>query len=100
MAIAQPQQKPRSGTPYTVLGLVLAVLGFGAVVVFANLGGSHGGAPTAGGPTVDVVVANEDIGIRTPITTGQLKVQKFAQSDAPAGLFYTKTDDVKNLVAA
>jgi Flp pilus assembly protein CpaB len=101
MAIAQPQQRQqRSGTPYTILGLVLAALGFGAVVLFSNLGGSHGGTPAAAGPQIDVVVASQDIGIRTPITTGQVKVQKFAESDAPLGLYYSKVDDVKNLVAA
>lgn len=100
MAMAPPQQRQRSGTPYTILGLVLAVVGFGAVVMFANLGGGHGGSPTAGGPEVDVVVASQDIGIRTPVTSGQVKVQKFAQADAPNGLFYSRVDDLKNLVAA
>src|SRR5579859_7990714 len=87
MAIAQPQQKSgRSGMPYTILGGVLAVIGFGAVLLFANLGGSHGTTSSGGGAQVDVLVATQDIGIRTPITSSVLTVRKFAASDAPTGL--------------
>lgn len=100
MAIAQQQQRQqRSGAPYTVLGLILAVLGFGAVLLFANVGGGHSGGPASNGPQVDVVVAAQDIGIRTVLTAADLKLQKFAQADVPPGSF-TKVDDAKNLVAA
>lgn len=101
MAIVQPQSQPRqrSGAPYTILGLVLAVVGFGAVLLFANLGGGHSGGPAASGPQVDVVVAAKDVAIRTPLTAADLKVQKFAQADVPPGSF-TKVDEAKNQVAA
>ncbi len=101
MAIAQPQpqQRQRSGAPYTILGLVLAVVGFGAVLLFANLGGSHGSGPATSGAQVDVVVAAKDIGIRTQVTAADVKLQKFAQADVPPGAF-TKVDEAKNLVAA
>lgn len=99
MAVApNTAARPRSGTPYTILGLVLAVLGFGAVLLFSSMG-AHPTAAIGGGPQVDVVVASEDIGIRTPITASQLKVVKFAQADAPPGA-YRLVDDVKNSVAA
>jgi Flp pilus assembly protein CpaB len=101
MAIAQPQQKSgRSGMPYTILGGVLAVIGFGAVLVFMNLGGGHSNSAGATGPQVDVLVASQDIGIRTPVTASLVTVQKFAAADAPAGLYYAKVGDAKNLVAA
>jgi len=101
MAIAQPQQKSgRSGMPYTILGGVLAVIGFGAVLLFVNLGGGHSNASGSSGAQVDVLVAAQDIGIRTPITSSVLTVRKFAASDAPTGLYYTKVEDAKNLVAA
>ncbi len=99
MAVApNTAARPRSGAPYTILGLVLAVLGFGAVLLFSSMG-AHPTASIGGGPQVDVVVASEDIGIRTPITASQLKVVKFAQADAPPGA-YRLVDDVKNSVAA
>ncbi len=89
--------KPKSGRPYTLLGLVLAVLGFGMVLLFANLTGGKGpsGAATA---QASVVVAARDIPIRTPLSADDIKVVKFAQSDVPPGAL-TKPDDIKGMVA-
>lgn len=101
MAVAPPSApKPRSGLPYTIIGLILAVIGFGAVILFANLsGGKAAPAAGAGGPEVDVVVASTDVSIRTPILPGSLTVQKMAAADKPPGAF-AKVDELKNMVAA
>lgn len=100
MAVAPPSTtKPRSGTPYTIIGLILAALGFGAVILFANLSGGKAAAASPSGQEVDVVVAAADISIRTPIVPGSLAIQKMSAADKPPGAF-TKVDEVKNMVAA
>ncbi len=90
--------KARSGTPFTILGLVLAVLGFGTVMLFSSLTGGKSTAPS-GGAQGSVVVAARDIPIRTPITAADLRVVRFAASDVPPAAF-AKTDEIKEMVAA
>ncbi len=94
---AAQASKPKSGRPYTLLGLVLAVLGFGMVLLFTNLTGGKG--PSAG-PTAQtaVVVAARDIAIRTPLGPDDIKVVKFTTTDVPPQAL-TKADDIKGLVA-
>ena len=100
MAVApNAATRPRSGTPYTILGLILAALGFGAVLLFSSMGGSHAATPATTAATAEVVVAAEDIGMRTSITPSQLKIQKYVPADVPPGSF-TRFQDVQNMVAA
>jgi len=95
---AAPTAKPKSGRPYTLLGLVLAVLGFGMVILFTTLTGgkSPSGAPAAA--QSPVLVAARDISIRTPLAADDIKVVKFAPADVPPGAL-TKPDDIKGMVA-
>jgi Flp pilus assembly protein CpaB len=88
--------KARSGRPYTLLGVVLAVLGFGVVLLFGVLtgGGSHTAAPAS---QVDVILAARDISARAPIGSGDVIVGKYASTDLPPGAF-TRVTDVKGLV--
>jgi Flp pilus assembly protein CpaB len=91
--------RTRPGFNYTILGAVLALLGFGAVVLFGVLasGGSKEGP--AAGPLQPVVVAARDIPIRTPISDKDLTVAKYAAADVPPGAF-AKVADARGLVAA
>jgi Flp pilus assembly protein CpaB len=87
--------KARSGRPYTVLGVVLAALGFGVVLLFGFLtGGSHSAAPSS---QVDVILAARDISARAPLTPTDVVVGKYSSSDVPPGAF-TREADVKGLV--
>jgi Flp pilus assembly protein CpaB len=87
--------KARSGRPYTILGVVLALVGFGVVVLFGVLtGGSHSNAPAG---QADVVVAARDVPARAPLALGDVVVGKYATSDVPPSSF-TNPADVKGLV--
>jgi Flp pilus assembly protein CpaB len=98
-ATATAQAKPRSGMPFTILGVVFAVLGFGAVLVFSTL---QGGSTRIVSGTLDqraVVVASRDIEIRTTLSAADLRVVKISAQDVPAGA-YDKIEQVKDQVAA
>ena len=80
--------------PVIVAGAVVAVLGFVAALYF----GSQGAVSVGSGPTVQVVVAARDLGARSAIATGDLKLAGFAKSDQPPGSF-SKTSDLAGKVA-
>jgi len=85
---------------FTILGIVLAVLGFGLVLLVGTL--ASGKTPVGavgGGATTAVVVAATDVAIRTPLQATDLKVARFSSGDVPPGGF-ARVDDLKNLVAA
>jgi Flp pilus assembly protein CpaB len=96
MAI-QSTSTRRSSVPFTILGVVLAVLGFGLVLLVGSLTGGH--SPSSAGAQQDVVVAAADLPIRTPIEAKDVKVVKYSSGDVPPGAF-AKVADVQNLVAA
>lgn len=93
-----PAQKPRSGRTYTLLGAVLAILGFGMVILFTTLTGGKGGGGGAAAATAPVVVAARDISLRTPLTADDVKLVKYVPADVPPGAL-TKLDDTKGMVA-
>jgi Flp pilus assembly protein CpaB len=84
--------------PFTILGVVLAVIGFGAVVLFASLSGGAR-VVTSTGVTRDVVVASHDIEIRTALAPTDLTVAKMPADSVPVGSV-DKVDQVKGLVSA
>jgi Flp pilus assembly protein CpaB len=92
-----PAAKPRSGRAYMLLGLVLAVLGFGMVILFTSLSGGKAPA-TASAVSANVVVASRDISSRTPITASDVSVVHYVLGDVPPGA-YKQVSDVKGLVA-
>ncbi len=94
---AQPPVKSRSGRPFTLLGIVLAVLGFGMVILFTTLTGGKGPAASTAAQA-PVVVAARDISLRTPLAADDVKVVKMAAADVPPGAL-TKLDDAKGMVA-
>ncbi len=84
---------------FTILGVVLAVLGFGLVLLVGTVANGKSVGSAGGGAQMDVVVAANDLAIRTPLQATDVKVARFSSSDAPPGGF-ARVDDVKNLVAA
>jgi Flp pilus assembly protein CpaB len=88
VAVAQAPARPRGGGGrlFIIVGVVLALLGFGLAVILPTLTGNGGGGTTAGGPTDLVVYAAKDISLRTQITNAdQVKVVKIPDTYKPAG---------------
>jgi Flp pilus assembly protein CpaB len=87
VAVAQAPARPRSGGGriFIIIGLVLALVAFGLVVLFSSIGNPVGrGGATC--PCSLVVYASKDIALRTQITTlDQVKVKSIPDSYKPAG---------------
>lgn len=82
-----------SRRPFTLLGILLAVLvivAFVLVAINASAGQSTG--------QQSVVVATQDLSPRIPIEAGALMVKSVAVSGYPAALFFHKIDDVTGMV--
>ena len=91
-AIARPKTRPAG--PLTIAGAVLALLGFGAVLLLSSA--SHGSS----GPAVateDEVVAARDITARATITASDVVVKRVA-SDSVVPNAYQRKDQVSGLV--
>ncbi|HEY8681066.1 MAG TPA: RcpC/CpaB family pilus assembly protein [Candidatus Dormibacteraeota bacterium] len=87
MAVAQAPARPRSGGGriFIIIGLVLALVAFGLVVLFSSIGNRVGGGG-ASCPCSLVVYASKDIALRTQITTlDQVKVKSIPDAYKPAG---------------
>ena len=97
MATQAPSAK-RGGLSFTLLGAVLAILGFGVVFV---IGASGGGSKTGAAPaaTAPVLIAAHDIQARETLLETSVTVAKFVPADVPPGALI-KPADAKNLVAA
>lgn len=91
-AIARP--KSRSIGPLTIAGALLAVIGFGAVLMLNAT--SHPAGPAAG-PTEDVVVAARNINARATIVPDDLVLKKISSESVLPGSFQ-RLDQVKGLV--
>jgi Flp pilus assembly protein CpaB len=88
VAVAQAPARPRGGGGgrlFIIIGVVLALAGFGLAILLPSLtGGAKSGG--TGGPTDLVVYAGKDISLRTQITTAdQLSVKSVPDSYKPAG---------------
>jgi pilus assembly protein CpaB len=87
VAVAQAPARPRAGGGriFIIIGLVLALVGFGLALFLGSLGGNKTGAG-AGCPCDLVVYAAKDIGLRTQITTlDQVKIRSIPDAYKPAG---------------
>jgi Flp pilus assembly protein CpaB len=78
--------------PFTILGIVLALLVITAFVLVA-LNASTGSV----GPTANVVVATKDLPPRIPIDAGSLVIKNVPTSGLP-NLWFAKIDDVKGMI--
>ena len=88
----------RSATPFTILGVVLAIGGFAAALLLSGVF-TGGGRGAATGPGVPVLVAVHEIGLRTALSPSDVTIRQMAQGDVPPGAFKSAAD-VKGLVAA
>jgi Flp pilus assembly protein CpaB len=87
VAVAQAPARPRAGGGrlFIIIGVVLALAGFGLAVVLGSLGGGARSG-SAACPCDLVVYANKDISLRTQITTlDQVQVKSIPDSYKPAG---------------
>jgi len=98
VAPAAARPRPGGGRLFIIVGLLLAVVAFGAVFLLGSLGGggSFGGPP----PQQSVVVAKQSIPLRHQITANDLAIGKVSAT-GPAQLTntYTSTHDVINLIS-
>jgi Flp pilus assembly protein CpaB len=78
--------------PFTILGIVLALLVIAAFVLVA-INASSG----TSGPQQTVVVATKDLPPRIPIDAGSLELATIPTVGYPSSLF-TKIDDVKGMI--
>jgi pilus assembly protein CpaB len=81
-----------SRRPFTLLGIVLALLVIAAFVLVA-LNASTGTT----GPQQTVVVATKDLPPRIPIDSGSLELKTIPTASYP-NLLFTKIDDVKGMI--
>jgi pilus assembly protein CpaB len=82
-----------SRRPFTLLGILLAVLVIAAFVLVA-INASAGQLTTM----QSVVVASKDLSPRVPIDSGSLELKSIATSGYPAGTFFTKQDEVVGMI--
>ena len=82
-----------SRRPFTLLGIVLALLVIAAFVLVA-INASTGST----GPSQDVVVATRDLPPRIPIDAGSLEIRNIQTSGYPTNLLFTKIVDVAGTV--
>jgi Flp pilus assembly protein CpaB len=82
-----------SRRPFTLLGIVLALLVIAAFVLVA-LNASAG----QGNTMQSVVVATRDLAPRVPIDAGAIQLKSIPVAGYPAGSFFAKLDDVKGMV--
>jgi Flp pilus assembly protein CpaB len=95
---ANVAQQRSGGLIFTVIGVVLALVGFGAAMLFGVVGNSGAGRAVAV-YNVPVVVASKDIAARVTITPQDVYIKKMAADDVPPGHF-SQVSDVKSAVAS
>lgn len=82
-----------SRRPFTLLGIVLALLVIAAFVLVA-INASNGSV----GQTQNVVVASSDLSPRIPINAGSLEIKAIPVAPGYPSVFFTKIDDVKGMI--
>ncbi|HVH64254.1 MAG TPA: RcpC/CpaB family pilus assembly protein [Candidatus Dormibacteraeota bacterium] len=95
---AQTRPRPGGGRLFIIVGLLMAVLAFGAVFLLGNTIGGGGGA-IGGGPSITVVIAKQTIPVRHAITLADLDTEKVGGNFTNAGNTYSSTNDVINLIS-
>lgn len=82
--VAVTRPRAGGGRLFIIVGLVMAFLAFGVVLL---VGSATGGAGVGGGAQVQVVVAAQAIPFRTTIVAADLTTRGFAQADVPPGAY-------------
>ena len=82
---------------FIIVGLLLAVLAFGAVFLLGSVGG---GGAIGGGPTTTVVIAKQAIPLRHQIVASDLEVAKASvNGNGSLNNTYASVNDVVNLIS-
>jgi Flp pilus assembly protein CpaB len=82
-----------SRRPFTLLGIVLALLVIAAFVLVA-INASNGSV----GQTQNVVVASSDLSPRIPINSGSLEIKPIPVAPGYPAVFFTKISDVAGMI--
>jgi len=82
----------RQRRPFTILGMLLALVVLAAFVILALRGGGNAGTVIPLTGDVSVVVAKSDIGARTTITADELTVARLSSKDVPPQSFSAVAD--------
>ena len=98
MAVAPAAARPRpgGGRLFIIVGLLLAVVAFGAVFLLGSVGGSG----AIGGPSTTVVIAKQAIPLRHQIVASDLEVAKASvNGNGTLNNTYGSINDVVNLIS-
>ena len=99
MAVAPAATRPRpgGGRLFIIIGVLLAVVAFGAVFLLSS---ATGGGTIGGGPTTSVVIAKQSIPLRHQLTSADVEVAKASvNGNASLGTTYAAANDVQGLVS-
>jgi Flp pilus assembly protein CpaB len=97
VAPAATRPRPGGGRLFIIVGVLLAVVAFGAVFFLSSL---TGGSSIGGGPTTSVVIAKQAIPLRHQLTAADVEVAKASvNGNASLGNTYAATTDVTGLVS-
>jgi len=97
VAPAAARPRPGGGRLFIIIGVLLAVVAFGAVFLFGSLGG---GGAIGGGPTTSVVIAKQSIPLRHELTSADVEIAKASvNGNATLGNTYPATTDVMGLIS-
>src|SRR5947209_14256884 len=88
----------RRRRPFTILGMVLALITLGAFIFVATRPSTGTIQLPTGGGSVSVVLAKSDITARAPIEASMLTVIKMSSSDVPTQHFGAVSDVVASNV--
>jgi Flp pilus assembly protein CpaB len=97
VAPAATRPRPGGGRLFIIIGVLLAVVAFGAVFFLSSLTG--GGGSIGGGPTTSVVIAKQSIPLRHQLTAADVEVAKASvNGNATLANTYGAATDVLGLV--
>jgi Flp pilus assembly protein CpaB len=97
VAPAATRPRPGGGRLFIIIGVLLAVVAFGAVFLLSS---ATGGGTIGGGPTTSVVIAKQSIPLRHQITLADVEVAKASvNGNATLGNTYAAANDVQGLVS-
>jgi len=96
VAPAAARPRPGGGRLFIIVGVLLAIVAFGAVFLISSTGG--GGA--LGGPSTSVVIAKQAIPLRHQITSNDIELAKASvNGNGTLSNTYPSTNDVLNLIS-
>jgi Flp pilus assembly protein CpaB len=96
VAPAAARPRPGGGRLFIIVGLLLALVAFGAVFLLGSVGGSG----AIGGPSTTVVIAKQAIPLRHQLTEGDLETAKISLTgNGSLANIYANPKDLVNLIA-